>query len=76
MSTSTTENLNGNGSGRHSQSTDANGIPAVNVKPVDFRTIEGSYPGDHRAQPGDVADASEEKAADNGGPRKPMEQAG
>ena len=44
-------------------------IPDPVAKPVDFRTITGSYAGDHRAQPGDVAKASLDKAADNGGPR-------
>jgi hypothetical protein len=40
------------------------------AKPVDFRTVEGSYPGDHRAQPGDVAKAALDKASDQGGPRR------
>jgi len=44
------------------------------AKPVDFKTITGSYPGDHRSKPGDVAKATLDKAADNGGPRKDVGQ--
>ena len=50
------------------------GIPVA--RPVDRRTIEGSTPGDFRKQPGDVARASVDPAADNGGPREPMRQSG
>ena len=49
-------------------------IPAPVAKPVDSKTITGSYPGDHRAQPGDVAKESLDKAADNGGPRNSVGQ--
>ena len=45
---------------------------AVTVKPVDRLTLQGSYPGDSRANPGDTAKASLDAAADNGGPRQPM----
>jgi hypothetical protein len=44
------------------------------IKPVDFRTITGSYAGDHRVKPGDVVKAALDKAADNGGPRKDVGQ--
>ncbi|MGP0017947.1 MAG: hypothetical protein ACLPHP_05215 [Candidatus Sulfotelmatobacter sp.] len=40
------------------------------IKPTDFSSIAGSYAGDHRSNPGDVAKSSLDKAADNGGPRK------
>lgn len=45
------------------------------AKPVDRRTIEGSYPGDSRSKPGDTAAASLRSAADNGGVRQPVGQA-
>jgi hypothetical protein len=45
---------------------------AVTVQPVDRLTLQGSYPGDSRANPGDTAKASLDAAADNGGPRQPM----
>jgi hypothetical protein len=45
------------------------------AKPVDFRSVEGSYAGDHRSKPGDVAAASLAKAASNGGPRAAVGQA-
>lgn len=46
----------------------------ISVKPVDCRTITGSTPGDHRCKPGDTANASLAKAADNGGPRQRVGQ--
>jgi hypothetical protein len=33
------------------------------VKPVDSKTFQGSYPGDHRNNPGDVAKVSLDRAA-------------
>jgi hypothetical protein len=45
-----------------------------NAKHVDQKCIEGSYPGDTRANPGDVAKPSLGKAADNGGPRNRVGQ--
>lgn len=47
---------------------------AINIRPVDRRTIEGSTPGDFRSKPGDVAGPSLNRAADNGGPRAGMNQ--
>ncbi len=47
-------------------------VGPIVIRPVDRRTIEGSTPGDFRANPGDVAAASLAVAADNGGPRSPM----
>jgi hypothetical protein len=44
------------------------------AKPADFRSIEGSYSGDHRGPHSDTAKASLNKAADNGGPRVPSGQ--
>jgi hypothetical protein len=44
------------------------------AKPVDRRTITGSYPGDSRLNKGDTAKASLNQAADNGGPRARMGQ--
>lgn len=46
----------------------------VSVKPVDRKTITGSYAGDSRSNPGDVAKSSLNQAADNGGPRARMGQ--
>jgi hypothetical protein len=43
------------------------------IKPTDFRTIEGSYAGDHRFNPGDVATGAVNKAAGKG-PREGMGQ--
>jgi hypothetical protein len=51
------------------------GRQAEQAKPVDFRAVEGSYAGDHRSKPGDVAAASLAKASTNGGPRQPAGQA-
>ena len=51
-----------------------NGV-GIGVKPVDSRTVEGSFPGDHRAPSRDSAAASLRSAADNGGPRNPAGQA-
>lgn len=39
------------------------------AKPVDFKTITGSYAGDHRSPSKDTAKDSLNRAADNGGPR-------
>lgn len=44
------------------------------ARPVDARNIEGSYKGDTRTKPGDTAKASLDRAADNGGPRRPSGQ--
>lgn len=49
-------------------------LPAPTAKPVDSKTIVGSYPGDHRAQSGDTAKASLDACADNGGPRNSVGQ--
>jgi len=51
-------------------------LPAsVVVVPVDRLTLQGSYPGDSRANPGDVAKQSLAQAADSGGPRASVGQA-
>jgi len=47
---------------------------SASAKPVDSKTIQGSYPGDHRAPSQDTAKASLFKAADNGGPRASVGQ--
>jgi hypothetical protein len=44
------------------------------AKPVDFRSIAGSYAGDHRAPSSDTAKDSLNQAADNGGPRRSVGQ--
>ena len=44
----------------------------VTVNPVDFKTVTGSFAGDHRTKTGDVAKDSVNRAADNGGPREAM----
>src|SRR4051812_12280233 len=44
------------------------------IKPEGSKTLEGSYSGDHRTNPGDVAAASLATAADNGGPRNRVGQ--
>jgi len=49
-------------------------LSSVTAKPVDFKTVAGSYPGDHRNRPGDVVKRSLDACTDNGGPRKPMGQ--
>lgn len=49
-------------------------VPSPVAKPVDFKAITGSYAGDHRSNPGDVAAASVATAADNGGPRNRVGQ--
>jgi len=49
-------------------------VTPITVKQVDHKTIEGSNPGDHRAQPGDTANESLNRAADNGGPRNRVGQ--
>lgn len=49
-------------------------VPNPVSKPVDHKTLEGSTPGDFRANPGDVAAASLATAADNGGPRNQVGQ--
>lgn len=47
------------------------------IKPTDFKTLEGSYPGDHRHQPGDTAAASVQRASgSNKAPRSATGQAG
>ncbi len=50
-----------------------NAIP-VAIVPVDRRTIQGSYPGDSRSKPGDVAKASMNVIANPPGPRDPVRQ--
>ena len=48
---------------------------AVNVKPVDSKTVQGSYAGDHRSKPGDVAASSLRTASGSDkGPRDGMGQ--
>jgi hypothetical protein len=49
-------------------------LPAPAAKPVDFKTVVGSYAGDHRSPSVDTAKASLDAAADNGGPRNPVGQ--
>ena len=50
------------------------GGATVNVKPVGFKTLEGSTPGDHRTPSRDTAKDSLFKAADNGAPRSAVGQ--
>jgi hypothetical protein len=44
------------------------------IKPTDFKTLTGSYAGDHRTPSVDTAKASLDRCTDNGGPRNPAGQ--
>jgi hypothetical protein len=49
-------------------------MPVISTKPVDSKTLAGSYAGDHRAPSSDTAKASLDASADNGGPRNAVGQ--
>ena len=49
-------------------------VKPITVKPVDSKTITGSYAGDHRSPSRDTVKESLNRAADNGGPRSAVGQ--
>lgn len=49
-------------------------VPATVAKPVDFKSLAGSYAGDHRVPAKDGATAAIEALKNAGGPRSPVGQ--
>ena len=50
-------------------------IGTPQARPVDFKSLAGSYQGDHRFPSRDTAKETLDRVADQGGPRKPTRQA-
>jgi hypothetical protein len=50
-------------------------VPAPQAKPVDFRTVQGSYSGDHRSNVSKSADAAIDRIANPPNPRQQMREA-